>query len=322
MISNSSLKDIGRMLMEAETILLFPHTSPDGDAIGSCAALCRALREAGKTVWILLDEPVTGYLAFMDTEFCTEDKDIIGKPDVCVCIDCSEESRFPDRAAKYREGRIKLCLDHHVTSGSFGDYYYVDGDEAATAQIVYRLLVEMGLEIGKTTAESLYIGISTDTGSFRHSNTTAESHLIAAQLFKKGIDHTRIIVNLYNSVSYKRVRMESEILSRMELLAEGKAAISCVTEEMLAAENATLEDCEGVVDALRDIRGVELAAFLKEKSGAVKVSLRAKSYGNVDEIAVKFGGGGHVKAAGCTLYMSMDEAMEVMKKELCDYWER
>ncbi len=321
MIKNASLAEIGRMMLDADTILLFPHVSPDGDALGSCAALCRALRREGKTSWILLDEPVPEYLSFMDTEYCTEDMDIIEAPDVCVCVDCSEESRFAKRAGKFSEGRIRICLDHHATSGSFGDYYYIDGGEAATAQIIFKLLRETGLPVDGDVAESIYVGMSTDTGSFQYSNTTAETHRIAAELFESGMDHNRLIVALYQSTGYRRLRMESEILRNMELLADGKAAMAYVTQEILDEENAVLDDCEGVVDILRNIRGVELAAFLKEKNGEIKVSMRAKSYGNVDGIAVKYGGGGHVKAAGCTLVMPMEEAVDVMRRELCDYWE-
>lgn len=320
MISNSSLSEMGNLLRSAESIVLFPHESPDGDALGSCAALCRALRNEGKDAWVLLDEEIRGYLEFMDTEYCTTDIDCVSMPDICICVDCSEENRFSGRAEKFREGKTKLCIDHHVTAGSFGDFYYIDGGEAATAQIIYKLLREMDIEIEKTIAESLYVGISTDTGSFRHSNTTAETHMIASQLFGCGIDHQKLVINLYNSVSYRQTRMESAILEKMELIADGKAAVSYVTSAMLEAESAELGDCEAVIDRLRDIKGVEIAAFLKEKNGAVKVSMRAKSYGRVDSIAVKYGGGGHVKAAGCTLDMPMDEALALIKSELEDYW--
>lgn len=321
MINNASLKEIGDMLRAAQSILIFPHVSPDGDAIGSCAALCRAMRREGKDAWILLDEKVPEYLSFMDTEYCTDDKACIAEPDICICVDCSEESRFYERADKFNAGKLKLCLDHHATSGSFGDYYYIDGDEAATAQIIYKLLLEMDVKIDKVLAESLYVGISTDTGSFQHSNTTAETHMIVSELFKTDMDHTSIVVSLYHNISYKRLRLESRVLGNMEMAAGGRVAVSYVTEKMLDEEKATVDDSEGIVDLLRNIEGVELAAFLKERDGAVKVSMRAKSYATVDKIAVKFGGGGHAKAAGCTLHMPVEEAMAVIKKELSDYWE-
>ena len=322
MISNVSLRKAGQLLNNAESVLIFPHVNPDGDALGSCAALCRVLRNSGKEAWILLDESVPKYLSFMDTEFCTCDHGCIAEPDICICVDCSEEKRFPDRAEKFNSGRTKLCLDHHATSGSFGDYYYIDGAEAATAQIIYKLLLEMGAQIDRNTAASLYTGISTDTGNFQYSNTTPETHMIAAELMKTGMDHVSITVALYQNVSLTKVRLEARILDKMEIFAGGKAVISYVDSSMLQEVSAKMEDSESAIDTLRNIEGVEIAAFLKEKGDAVKVSMRAKSAGRVDEIAVKFGGGGHAKAAGCTLEMSIAEATDAIKKEIISYLER
>lgn len=322
MISNVSLKKAGQLLNNAESVLIFPHVNPDGDALGSCAALCRVLRNSGKEAWILLDESVPKYLSFMDTEFCTCDHGCIAEPDICICVDCSEEKRFPDRAEKFNSGRTKLCLDHHATSGSFGDYYYIDGAEAATAQIIYKLLLEMGAQIDRNTAASLYTGISTDTGNFQYSNTTPETHMIAAELMKTGMDHVSITVALYQNVSLTKVRLEARILDKMEIFAGGKAVISYVDSSMLQEVSAKMEDSESAIDTLRNIAGVEIAAFLKEKGDAVKVSMRAKSAGRVDEIAVKFGGGGHAKAAGCTMEMSIAEATDAIKKEIISYLER
>ena len=155
MISNASLETIGKMLSDAKSIIIFPHLNVDGDALGSSSALCRALRNMGKEAWILLEEEVPQYISFIDTEFCTQDTDCVQDPDVCICVDCSEESRFPKRVDKYYSGKVRLCVDHHATSGEFGDYYYIDGDEAATAQLIYKLLVAMNVEITADMARSL-----------------------------------------------------------------------------------------------------------------------------------------------------------------------
>lgn len=322
MKSNASLKKLAGILNAAQTILIFIHTSPDGDALGSAAALCRALRKSGKLSWILLDEEIPGYISFMDTEFCTRDRDCITSPDVCICADCGEYSRFPGLADKYDEGRVKLCVDHHTADDGFGDYYYIDESAAATCQIIYRLLQEMGAEIDRDIAASLYTGISTDTGSFQYSNTTAETHAVASELMMTGIDHTAINVKLYQTVSMAKLKIQALILQRAQVLLDGKAAISCVTGEMLKRASADAGDAEGAVDMLRNIDGVEIAAFLKEREDGVKVSMRAKSWVDVREIAAVFGGGGHTKAAGCTLHMPMDDALEAVKKEIKDYWER
>jgi len=321
MISNASLEKIGTLLSAAQSIIIFPHLNVDGDALGSSSALCRALRNMGKEAWILLEEDVPNYISFIDTEFCTQDHNCVQDPDVCICVDCSEESRFPQRVEKYNSGKVKLCVDHHATSGEFGDYYYIDGDEAATAQLIYKLLVAMNVEITSDMARSLYTGINTDTGSFRYSNANPQTHMITAELLKTGFDHVEVNVALYQNVSLKKIKLENKILDKMEIFADGKGVISYVTDEMVADAGADMEDAEGAIDTMRNIEGVEIAAFIKDRGEAVKVSMRAKSYGRVDGIAQKYNGGGHAKAAGCTLKMSVAEAKEIIKKEIATYLE-
>lgn len=322
MDSNASLKEIGRTLEKASRIIIFPHVNPDGDALGSAAALCFAMRKAGKEAWVLMEEPVPEYLSFMDTEYFTEDLSRARGRYVSVCVDCGEEKRFPERAESFRRGETTICIDHHSTSGKCGDLYYIDEDEAATAQIIYELLKEMGIPLDRREAEALYVGICTDTGSFKYSNTTARTHRIAAELFERNIDHNSISVALYQSVDEKRLRLRGRILETMELFSEGRGAVACLTDEALKELSASPDDGEGAVEMLRDIKGVELAAFLKEKEEGVRVSMRAKSRGGVSEIASKFGGGGHAKAAGCTLQMHMEEARAVIIKEMEDYLEK
>lgn len=321
MKSNASLKELAGFLKAAETILIFTHTNPDGDALGSAAALCRVLRKMGKTSWILMDEEVPEYISFMDTEFVTRDKECLKDHDVSICVDCGEYSRFPALADKFDEGKLHLCVDHHATGDGFGDHYYIDPSEAATCQLIYKLIKELGSEfIDKTVAESIYTGINTDTGSFQYSNTTADTHAIASDLMTYGVDHTAINVKLYQTIPMTKLKIQASILQRAEFLFGGKVAVGYVTGQMLEEAGAVLDDAEGTIDMLRNIEGVEIAAFLKEKGEAVKVSMRAKSYANVAEIVSVFGGGGHVKAAGCTLEMGMDEALDAIKKAIGEHF--
>ncbi|MBR1992950.1 MAG: bifunctional oligoribonuclease/PAP phosphatase NrnA, partial [Firmicutes bacterium] len=169
-------------------------------------------------------------------------------------------------------------------------------------------------------AESIYTGINTDTGSFQYSNTTADTHAIASDLMTYGVDHTAINVKLYQTIPMTKLKIQAAILQRAELLFGGKVAVGYVTGQMLEEAGAVLDDAEGTIDMLRNIEGVEIAAFLKEKGEAVKVSMRAKSFANVAEIASVFGGGGHVKAAGCTLEMGMDEALDAIKKAIGEHF--
>ena len=335
MKSNASLKELAGFLKAAETILIFTHTNPDGDALGSAAALCRVLRKMGKTSWILMDEEVPEYISFMDTEFVTRDKECLKDQDVSICVDCGAYSRFPALADKFDEGKLHLCVDHHDTGDGFGDHYYIDPSEAATCQLIYKLIKELEAvvaESGETAgqvalidrqvAESIYTGINTDTGSFQYSNTTADTHAIASDLMTYGVDHTAINVKLYQTIPMTKLKIQAAILQKAEFLFGGKVAVGYVTGEMLEEAGAVLDDAEGTIDILRNIEGVEIAAFLKEKGEAVKVSMRAKSYANVADIVSVFGGGGHVKAAGCTLEMGMDEALDKLKNAISEYWEK
>ncbi len=314
MKQNNSMKEIGQQLMAAESVLLFPHINMDGDALGSCVALCLALRNAGKKAAILVEEDVPEYVGFLDNGYCTQNHEIFGIPDVCMCVDCSETKRFPGREETFLKGKTTVCLDHHFTGEPFADYNYIDGSVAATCELAYQLLVEMGLEITTEIAEAIYTGISTDTGHFQYSNTTKQTHMIAAELLDMGIDHNKITVLLYQSTRLEKLRITARVLDNMEVFADGRGAIAHASQAMLEAEGVTMEDTEGAIDLIRNIKGVEIAAFLKEREeNVIKGSLRAKTYGNVAEIAGKFNGGGHIKAAGCTFYTDLETARTQLK---------
>ena len=317
MKQNNSMKEIGEQLLAADSVLLFPHINTDGDALGSCVALCAALRNAGKQAAILMEEETPEYVGFLDKGYCTQDHEAIKDPDVCMCVDCSETKRFPARTETFFKGKTTICLDHHVTSEPFADYNYIDGSAAATCELVYKLLTAMELEITPEIAEAIYTGISTDTGNFQYSNTTKETHLIAAELMDAGIDHNKLTVLLYQNTKLERLRITCRVLDTMEIFADGKAALAYVSQQMLEEEGVSMEDAEGSIDLLRNIMGVEIAAILKERElGVVKASMRAKTSANVAEIAGKFGGGGHIKAAGCTFNTDMQTAWNQIKEAI------
>ena len=316
MKNNASLREIGKMLDDAGSVMIFPHINPDGDALGSAIALCLHLRGEGKDAVVIMEDEFPHYVDFLDTDCCSCDAGVIASPDVSVSVDCSETKRFPANAGVYSGSRIKISIDHHEVTDPAGEYYYIDSEESAAAQIIYKLFREMQWTVDDDIAKHLYTGIVTDTGCFQYSNTSAETHSIAADLMRYDIPHNDIMVRLYQNISRKRVEIQGRILETMEIFSGGTAAVAYVTGDMLRSVQAELDDTEGMVDILRNIEGVEIAAFLKEKQGAVRVSMRAKSSGDVNSIARTFGGGGHIKAAGCTLDMSMPEALQAVKYEI------
>ena len=318
MLKNSELREIGRVLEEAGSVLLFPHINPDGDCMGSCIALCHALRGLGKEAWVLIENDLPDHLAWIDDGSCTKDKAVLPDPDVTMCVDCCEEKRFPGRVKAFRSGKATLCIDHHRLDECGWDRYYIDPEAAATAEIVFDLMKECGWAIDEETARALFVGICSDTGGFRYSNTTPGTHRIAAELMECGVDVYDINVRLFQSVDLREIKVIRQALDTMDVFAGGKAAMACLSEEDRLSCGARIQDTESVINWLRDIRGVQIAAFLKEDGGRIRVSFRAKNEGNVAAIAAAFGGGGHIKAAGCTMDESLESARAKLKKAIED----
>jgi len=314
---NNTLVQIGEVLKGAKSIYLFPHTNADGDAMGSCAALCIVLRKLGKECYILIEDDIADNLKFMDKGYTTFDPETIKEPDICMCVDCGEIDRFPTRKETFLKGKIKACIDHHITSKHFADYNYIDPEAAATGEIIFKLIKAMNVEIDKETGEAIFAAITTDTGNFQYSNTHKESFEIMVELMNSQIDINSVSNAIYQNCPLEQFVIKNMVMDTMEIFADGQSVIVYVTQEMLKKSNAKMEHTEGLIGELRGIKGVEISAFLKEnEEGKIKVSMRAKSYADVAAICQKYAGGGHIKAAGCTLEMDMKSAIELMKSEI------
>lgn len=318
MKQNNTFCEISQVLKEVDSVLIYPHVNMDGDALGSAAALCRALRDLGKECHILIEDTIPRNLLFLDHGYCTHDQNIIENPDVSLCLDCGDIKRFLKRKDKFLEGKTSICIDHHRTTVPFCDYNYVDPDAAATGNLIYYLL----RELEKTTefrmdgeiADAIFAAITTDTGNFQYSNTTRECHEITAQLYDLGVDVRKVSQEIYESVRQERILLHSVAVAGMERFAEGKVALAVVTQEMLRQTGADMDETEGIVDKLRSVEGVEIAILVKEDTEKLKLSLRAKSWGNVAVIAEEFDGGGHTKAAGCSMKMPLEEALPLIRQ--------
>lgn len=314
---NNSLREIADVLHEAESVLLFPHVNPDGDSIGSCAALCRTLRLKGKETWILTEDEIPANLAFLDKGYCTKDMGKIQNPDVCMCVDCGDVTRFPKRAEKFLSGKTTVCIDHHMTTNLFCDYNYVDPEEAATGQIVFELLKELAVEPDGEIAEAVFAAITTDTGDFQYSNTQKKSHLITAELYDWGADFNKVSMEIYENVRLEKIRLKNVAMETLKIIGGGKGAIVKVSQSMLDETGALMDESEGLAQELRSISGVEYSAVIKEyEPELIRVSLRAKRKGDVSKIAVALGGGGHIKAAGCTIRETLENAADMVESEM------
>lgn len=309
-MKNNTFKEIADELKGAKSIVIFPHIMMDGDALGSAVALCKALRNEGKDAKILIEDKIPDYLMFLDNDYCTHDQDICKNADICLCIDCGELKRFPKRRDVFLSGKKKICVDHHPTSPGIGDLNYIDGTAAATGELVYDLLTAMETQIDSEIANAIFAAITTDTGNFQYSNTTKRSHEIVMSLFDHGLDAYSTSVALYENESLEKISLMGRVMSECEVIADGKAIVATISQKLLEETGARMEDTEGIVGTMRSIKGVDIAVLIKEKEKRnIKVSLRAKK-GNVAEIAVRFEGGGHERAAGCTIYSDLETAKE------------
>ena len=310
------MKEIRDILMASESMYIFPHYVVDGDAIGSCAALCHTMRKLGKEADILMEDEIPDNLKFLDKEYVifATDSDELPQRDLCIALDCSNFDRFPERQRLFREcGRHSACIDHHKAFVKFSEVNLIDPWAAATAELLYELYLYMGLEIDVETAEALYAGIVTDTGNFQYINTTRKTHLIAADLYELGINTKKLNIILYQSDRPQKLRLHAMIMSHMQIFCDGRASLAYVTLDMYDEAGAKTSESDGINSRIRDIKGVEVAVFLREKkNNEIKVGFRSKDYIDVAEICVRFGGGGHEHAAGCTMEMSMEESIPIM----------
>lgn len=318
-MKNSTFEEIGNVLLSASKILIFPHLNIDGDALGSSVALCGALKKIGKDAKILIADKLPENISFLDKGYCITEAEGLGAFDVSVCVDGGDLKRIAGNTTVFDRGKISVCIDHHMTTEPLCDYNYIDSSASATGELIYDLIKVMGISIDKEIGEALYAAIVTDTGKFQYSNTTGKTLKKVAELYDIGIDANNVSVEIYEKVPLRKIKIKNIAMNTLAVFSDGKGALAYVTQEMLSDAEADMEDTDGVAEELRTIEKVEISGLLKEiDRDTIKVSLRVKHYGNVAEIAQKFGGGGHEKAAGFTLNCSLSCAFDIVKREIIE----
>jgi len=303
-------KEISKLIAEAGGIAIFPHISADGDAIGSSLALGLALKNAGKKIAIYIEESIPTVFKFLPgielADFYNEDSDTM---DLNIALDTGDVGRLASRAEAFFKAPCTINIDHHVTNTKFGHLNFVDALSASTGEIVYSLIKQMKLKIDTDIATCLYTAIATDTGGFQYQNTTAETHRIAAELLETGINVGELSQRIFDNTTYEKLKVTQKAIELLELLENSRFAVVALSLEDIRSTGAKDEDCDGIVNIGRSIEGVEVSALIKEKeNNEIRVNLRSKSYVDVSEVAAIYGGGGHKRAAGCTINGSLEDA--------------
>lgn len=306
---NQSIDKGIEVIKNSKNIYIGSHIHPDGDNIGSLLALGMALKEMKKTINIIKVDDIPKDYQFLPNIHLIKEPKLIKKIDLFITLDCSDLDRLgPGKEIALKADKI-LNIDHHITNDNFGHINIVCPFASSTGEIVYHLIKKLNITINKDIATSLYVAISTDTGSFMYSNTTSNTHKVAADLLDKGIDLSSITTKLYQNRSLERTNLFIQAIRSLNLYCDDKVGTIKITQKMLKDNNATMEDTEGIISFIRDIENIEVACVLKEfHEEEIKASLRSKEYLDVSKICLEFNGGGHKRAAGCTIFKDIEGA--------------
>ncbi|NLK97014.1 bifunctional oligoribonuclease/PAP phosphatase NrnA [Defluviitalea saccharophila] len=313
--------DIIQSLKKYTHIALAAHISPDGDAIGACTALALALAKINKKPIILMEEYLEKYNFLPGRQYIYNTYPADEPLELFVALDCGDLQRLGAYAEYFEKAPLTINIDHHISNPNYGDYNYVDSEASSTCEIIYKIIKQSEINIDDEIAASLYTGIVFDTGGFKHSNTTALTHQIISDLIKYNIEFSDIMDRLFYSRSIESAKLLGLALNKMELLQDKQLCVCDLSKKEMEEVGASVNDTEGIISSMKNIEGVLVAILLYEKnSNEVKVSFRASGDKDVCKIAQIFQGGGHKKAAGCSLNTDLIDAkkkiLDIVQKEL------
>jgi phosphoesterase RecJ-like protein len=299
------MEKLNQAFMGGKKIAIAGHIRPDGDCVGSCTALYQYLKLYRDRFGI---EKLDVYLEPFGNEFqilggadevkhtCDDDD----RYDIFISLDCGSLDRLGAAQKYFSTAKKTINIDHHISNRYFAKVNHVAADASSTCEVLYTLMEDD--MITKEIAASLYVGIIHDTGVFKHTNTSEQTMVIAGKLMRKGIPFSRLIDDSFYAKTYLQNQIMGRCLMESILLLDGKVIVACINRRIQALYQASSSDFEGIIDQLRVTKGVEVAIFVHETNENVfKVSMRSNGVVDVSKIAVYFGGGGHVKAAGCTM---------------------
>ena len=298
-------------LLVNDNFCILTHRRPDGDTVGSAAALCLGLRKLGKQAWVLHNPEISdrfGWLIEGLTKEAAEENDVI------VSVDVASPGMLPKCFAPLAE-KCRLRIDHHGSATSFTPEELVDADSASCAELVCDVLAILGVEMDKKIAEAVYVGMSTDTGCFRFANTTAHSFTVAAVCAKAGADIFGLNQQLFETNSLPKLRMHAWMIENMKLLDDGKLAIVAIPRAVEELLGVTDDDMDNISSYPRTVAGVRMAATLRQtKDGETKISVRAVPGCDAAAVCAHFGGGGHKGAAGASTHMGLEDAAKKVEE--------
>ena len=299
----ADMKRAADLLQSWDRILILSHRSPDGDTLGCASALSRTLISLGKSVQFRCADPVLKNMTYLFAGIEYSDFE----PERIVTVDVADKALLG--ALEPLGERVDLAIDHHGTHRPFAREIWVDDTAGAACQMIYKLVQAMGVEITPEIADCLYTGISTDTGCFRYSNASPETHRTAASLLECGARAAEINRAMFETKSRAAVELLKHVYGDMEFYHDGRCAVLCLTRALLEETGAGESELTGVSSFVRQVEGVLIGLTLQERGeNEYKVSMRSNAPASAQAVCARFGGGGHKFAAGCTIHAPLEEA--------------
>lgn len=310
------VKQAAEFLRENDDYLIMTHASPDGDTLGCGYGLCGALQSMGKHARVVCPEEIPRKFSYLFA--AVKEQEFEYK--TVVCVDVADTKLLGEMGSIGETA--ELCIDHHLSNTDYAKRTLVRPEYAAACELVYEVIKQLGVPFNKELAECIYTGAATDTGCFKFSNTTVQTHIIAAEMMGYGADFARINYVNFDLKTPGRIKLEQEILNNIRYYANGRVALICVPLSLIESiEDIDSDDVGALANIPRQIEGVDIGICIKErKKDVFKASMRSSKLVNVAEICAKFGGGGHERAAGCSFTdCTMEQAEERIVKVCCDY---
>lgn len=300
-----SVKECADILREMDNILILTHANPDGDTLGSGFALCRALMKIGKICAVINADDIPKKYNYLFDDIV----EIKFKPDYVVAVDVATVKLLGGLEEQYK---IDMCIDHHSTNTEYANLLLLE-DAPAACQIMYEVVLALGVQVDKKIADCLYTGLTTDTGCFRYDSTTAQTYRVAADLIDAGADNGRINRIMFETKSKTYARLERLAIESMRFYEHERVAVITVTQEMFQLTGSNAQETEGLAPLTRQIEGVEIGITIQERpDGTCKASIRTFESVNAAKLAACFGGGGHAQAAGCKFDCDVKEARRLL----------
>ena len=306
-------EEFAARLLQHDRFLLLTHCRPDGDTVGSAAALCLALRKCGKEAYLFYNPDITPIHAVYADGLWAEDSYV---PETVAAVDIAARSMFPANIGGYAD-RIDLAVDHHPSHEDFAGETCLDASAAACGEIIYDIIGAMGVSPDAAIAERLYAAIATDTGCFMYSNVTPRTHRIAAALLTVSFDFHAINRRHFMTKSLARLRIEAHLAQSAELFDAGRIAVMSLPLSVMEALGAAENDVDNIAAFAHSLEGVDCGVLLRElRPNEWKVSVRSGKRVNATQVCAVYGGGGHAAASGCTVHGTKDEAKAQMLRAI------